>query len=232
MAEQLIDKTHSLFDFGGVASEYDSWYDTAVGQMYDQLEKSAVLKVLPPAKPGDRLLDVGCGTGHWSRFFRSLGFEVVGIDISPEMIEVARSRDLVHCRFEVADACRLPFNDASFEIVAAMATIEFISDSGVAVEEMFRCVKPDGSVIVGTLNRLAPVNRDRVARGEEPYASAHLFSPAELRGLLAPYGRVRMHLSVEESKHDWAGPLKAICERLSLRWGQPRGAFIVAGVRP
>ena len=85
---------------------------------------------------------------------------------------------------------------------------------------------------LGTLNRLAPVNRDRVARGEEPYASAHLLSPAELHWLLAPYGRIRMHLSVEESKHNWTKRLEAICERFSLRWGQPTGAFIVAGVRP
>jgi len=232
MAEQLTDKTHSLFDFGGLASDYDSWYDTAVGQMYDEVEKSAVLKVLPPAQPGGRLLEVGCGTGHWSRFFASLGFGVVGIDISPEMIEVARARDLVHCRFEVADACQLPLDDASFEVVAAVATLEFVSDIEGAVEEMFRCVKPDGSVIVGTLNRLAPINRDRVRGGKEPYASAHLLSPAELRALLAPYGRVRMHLSVEELKHHWARPLKAIRERFLLRWGKPESAFIVAGVRP
>ncbi|GAI58552.1 unnamed protein product, partial [marine sediment metagenome] len=93
------------FDFASLAKDYDLWYQTPEGKMYDQAEKSTVLKLLRPAKPGDRLLDVGCGTGHWSRVFADQGYEVTGIDICPEMSEVARSRDYPGCYFEIADAC-------------------------------------------------------------------------------------------------------------------------------
>ena len=218
------------FDFASLAKDYDRWYETPEGKMYDQAEKSTVLKLLRPAKSGDRLLDIGCGTGHWSRFFASRGFEVVGVDMCPEMIEVARSQNYPGCYFDIADACHLPFDNASFEVVAAMATLAFITDPELAVTEMFRCIKPAGSVIVGALNKLAPINRQRIAERKEPYASAHLFSPIEFRYMLAPYGRLRMDASKEQSKVKGIGLLSKFREKLPTWLSQPRGDFIVGQV--
>lgn len=218
------------FDFASLAKGYDLWYETPEGKMYDQAEKSTVLKLLRPAKVGERLLDVGCGTGHWSRVFADQGYEVTGIDICPEMSEVARSRDYPGCYFEIADACHLPFDNASFEVVAAMAVLEFVRDPEVAVTEMFRCVKPAGSVIVGALNRLAPLNRKRIAQRKQPYTSARLFSPIGLRYMLAPYGRLRMDVSKENPSVKKTGLLNKFCEKLPTWLRQPRGAFIVGQV--
>ncbi len=208
------DESHSLFDFGPTAGDYDRWYQTPDGQRHDRVQKELVRGFLPFAEPGETLLDVGCGTGHWSRFFASLGYSVVGIDVSPEMVAAARSRAGERCTFEIADARRLPFGDKTFGIVAAMAALEFIPRPEKALEEMKRCLNPKGRIIIGTLNRLAPLNLRRVERGDEPYASAIMFSPKELRALLEGYGSSRVLTSTEE------------------RGDGEEGAFIVAEVKP
>ncbi len=202
------------FDFGPVAKEYDHWYETPVGRRHDRFQKALAREFLPPVKPGERLLDAGCGTGHWSRFFASLGFSVIGIDISPEMVAMARSHACERCSFEVANAENMPFGDDAFEIVAAMATLEFIPRPEKALEEMKRCLKPGGRIIIGTLNRLDPLNRSRVDQGDEPYASANMFSTNELRVLLVRHGSIWMRTSAERAKDS------------------KEGAFIVAEVRP
>jgi len=230
MPDAVVDNAHGLFDFGPLAGEYDSWYDTPAGRAHDERQKSLVRKFLPSPHPGARLLDVGCGTGHWSRFFAEQGFTVTGVDISPRMVAEASSRHAPNGLFKVADACRLPFHDACFDVVAAMATLEFVRDVPTALAEMCRCVRPGGRLLVGTLNRRAPLNRHRVAKGKEPYASARMFSPSELRTALGSFGRVGMRVTARET----GGRQKGAWSSVKRRWvvgRNPTGAFIVAEVR-
>lgn len=199
MAERMTHHVGSLFDFGPMAREYDRWYDTPAGQAHDRVQKDDVRRLLCPASAGQTLLDVGCGTGHWSAFFAEMGYQVTGVDVSPAMIDVARSA-VPQCTFQVADAHELPFDDGAFDVVASMAALEFLPDQAAAVREMARCVREHGQLLLGTLNRLAPLNQHRVAKGKPPYSAAHLLSPNELRSLLAPLGRVRMVGSSAETR--------------------------------
>jgi ubiquinone/menaquinone biosynthesis C-methylase UbiE len=222
--------TGSLFDFGPMASEYDRWYDTPAGQAHDRVQKDEVQRLLRPASAGQTLLDVGCGTGHWSAFFAEMGYSVTGVDVAPAMIEVARSA-VPQCTFQVADAHELPFDDGAFDVVASMATLEFLPDQAAAIREMARCARKHGRLLVGTLNRLAPLNQHRIAKGKPPYSAAHLLSPNELRSLLAPLGRVRMVASSPPG-HCHRLPLpKRIAGRLAGLLGNCNGPFIVAEVR-
>jgi ubiquinone/menaquinone biosynthesis C-methylase UbiE len=238
MTEHVKEKRRTLFDFGALARQYDRWYATPAGRLHDHVQKSDVRRLLRPARPGERLLDVGCGTGHWSAFFSEMGYQVEGVDIAPEMVEAAR-RAVPACSFRVADACDLPFEDGSFDVVASMAALEFVPDPAAAVREMARRATSGGHLLVGTLNRLAPLNRHRLAKGKQPYAAARLLAPGELRELLEPYGRVRMLASSPRQSESRTAAGKGVLRRLR-GWGgrgipglrrRLRGPFLVAEVQ-
>ena len=227
----MTSSSHSRFDFGVLASRYDAWYETNEGRRHDAAQKQVVLALLPThATRGRCLLDVGCGTGHWSLFFAQQGYEVTGVDICPEMIAAAQARKALHCRFDVADAMNLPFLDKSFNVVSAIAMLEFGSDARRVCAEMVRCLKPGGCLILGTLNRLAGVNQQRVTARAEPYASAQMFAPEELRKLLMLFGNVTLRVTMEEKgvqrqTSDSPTPVK---HKLDGR--NESGAFIMARV--
>ena len=73
---------------------------------------------------GLSLLEVGCGTGHWSAFFASLGYEVTGVDVSHAMIEIALSKGLQGCRSANGDGRKLQYQDESFGRVSASVSAE------------------------------------------------------------------------------------------------------------
>jgi ubiquinone/menaquinone biosynthesis C-methylase UbiE len=218
----------STFDFDLLADSYDRWYETVEGTVYDKLEKQAVARFLPRNVYGKNLLDVGCGTGHWSRFFSDRGFKVMGIDLSPMMVDVARSKRTDGASFEVADAHALPFEDGRFDVAVAITTLEFVRDPALVVQEMVRCTRrPGGLVIVGALNSLSGINRRRKATGKEPYAVARFFAPRQLRNLLVPCGRTRVETVAFVPRQRplmWLGLLWDTPARLLQL---PTGAFIV-----
>jgi ubiquinone/menaquinone biosynthesis C-methylase UbiE len=184
-------KSQVLFDFGALAHCYDQWYETPEGAAHDQTQRSDV-KYLLPARKGGALLDLGCGTGHWTRFFARLGYRVFGADLSMDMLAIAQTARATKGRLAAADARALPFGPGAFNVVAAMAVLEFVAEPESALHEMVRPLKRGGALLIGTLNRGAPLNRRRTAEGRAPYASARMFAPRELRSLLARFGAVKM----------------------------------------
>jgi ubiquinone/menaquinone biosynthesis C-methylase UbiE len=221
----------SRFDFGRIAHRYDAWYRTPRGAMYDCLEKRAIDKLLPPAPNGGTLLEIGCGTGHWSEYFCNKGLAVMGVDISEQMIAIAKRRALGRAVFDVADAMRLPFADGGFDLAAGITVLEFAVDPTRVVSEMIRCVKKTGGMlIVGALNRLSAYNRSRTRRAASMYASARLFSPTDLRGLLVPFGEPAILVAGFVPRSDsllWLSPL---LERMGHLTGNEHGAFLAAKV--
>ena len=189
--EKVVEKIP--FDFGAMSATYDRWYTTPTGMANDWVQKSDMQHLLMPVKAGARLLDAGCGTGHWSRFFEELGYDVTGVDVSEEQLKQARLHNRPGLRFQNGNLCAsLPFEGDTFDIVTAMTVIEFVFSPLRALREMARCTRKGGRILVGALNRNALLNRQRIIEEREPYISANLHSQEELYQLLSPFGTIRM----------------------------------------
>jgi len=80
------------------------------------------LRLLPP--PGRATLDVGCGEGRVGAELEQRGYRVVGVDSSPQMVELARERH----EAVVADATALPFEDGSFDLALAYMSLMNMDD--------------------------------------------------------------------------------------------------------
>ncbi len=220
----------SGFDFGRIAERYEQWYSTRRGRLYDRSEKRAIDRLLAGVGRG-KLLEVGCGTGHWSEYFSEKGFEVTGIDISEEMINAAKARQIRGSRFEVADGANLPFDDGEFEVGAAITSLEFTRSPEGILSEMVRCVsKPGGRLIVGALNSRSSYNLKRKNRPGSAYSSAHFFSPDELYELLCQFGSVQVLIAGFVWQSDWLLRLSALYEFAGGVMHSNRGAFIAARV--
>lgn len=100
-----------------------------------------------PAKAGQSLLDVGCGSGRLLRDAADMGLHVSGVDISEVGLAQARSR-VPDADLRVARAEELPFADGSYDLVSCTGSLEHVSDIARAVREMSRVTKPSGRVLV------------------------------------------------------------------------------------
>jgi ubiquinone/menaquinone biosynthesis C-methylase UbiE len=118
----------------------------------DQLEPAHDLMLdMVDLQPGERILDVACGTGLVSlRMAATVGASgaVVGTDISGEMVDEARRiaarRQLANVRFERADAEALPFADAAFDAAVCGLGLMYVPDPVKALAEMRRLLRPGG----------------------------------------------------------------------------------------
>ena len=228
----MVQERQPKFDFDLIADIYDLWYESAEGAMYDRMEKKAVSRFLPRNAQGMKLLEIGCGTGHWRRFFSENGFEVRGVDISEHMIERARSKNVANALFQIADGQSLPFGDGSFDVVAAIATLEFVANTETVVQEMARCTrKPRGRLLIGTLNSLARFNRERQQDLESLYAKARLFSPKRMKQLLDPYGQTNIITAAFIPRRRSLLPLSPLIDIIGRLLRLPYGAFVVTEVR-
>lgn len=108
-------------------------------------ERRALVRRTVRAWPPGRALDVGCAGGGNTAVLRDLGWSVSGLEYSPAGVEIAASRGLRVLR---GDATRLPFPDATFDLVMATDVWEHIEDDRAVAAETARVLRPGGRVLV------------------------------------------------------------------------------------
>jgi ubiquinone/menaquinone biosynthesis C-methylase UbiE len=167
------------FDDPGIAGRYERWY-AEDGKQADRAEKRLLATLLAGFPDAKNVLDVGCGTGHFTRWFGAQGLDVVGLDRSSAMLsEAAR---LGSRRYVQGDALALPFADSSFDIAALVTTLEFVSDPARALEEASR-ISGQG-LVLGVLNRWSLLAMRLRVSDDPVWRAARFFSPGEVVQLI------------------------------------------------
>src|SRR5450759_4788617 len=105
------------------ANLYDERLKTSLGQYIFSRQKELILELVAP-HAGERLLDVGCGTGNHLQIFREKWCSVTGIDSSTAMLEIARKKMGSHIDLQLGKAEDLPFSDDEFDIVTMINALE------------------------------------------------------------------------------------------------------------
>lgn len=96
-----------------------------------------------------RILDVGTGTGFLALILAELGHDVIGIDLSREMINIAKKKvDGLKIKFVIGDAENLPFNDESFDAVICRHVVWTLPNPQKAVKEWYRVLKDGGKIVM------------------------------------------------------------------------------------
>jgi len=135
------------------AGEFAESYDSITADTYrscfaySRKRLDALIEDYLPAKgDGLRVLDIGCGTGHYMARLRSRGFEVVGVDGSEEMLTHARANN-PESRLECADVERIPIGDAQFDFVICIEVLRYLPEVSGLINEMSRLLKPGGTAL-------------------------------------------------------------------------------------
>jgi ubiquinone/menaquinone biosynthesis C-methylase UbiE len=208
---------------------YDAWYRTPRGSWIGDVEYRLLHRMLAPA-PGATLLDVGCGTGYFTRrFARDAGLHVTGLDPNREWLHYARAHGGPNETYIAGDALELPFSDASFDFVVAITALCFIQDQQRALQEILRVART--RLALGLLNRNSMLYRQKGRDGGSgAYRGAHWHTISEVDDLLHDL-HVRDALVRTAVFVPSAGTVARVLERLAPNL-LPWGAFIAVAGAP
>ena len=221
-----------IFDFKD-AGNYDAWFDRDKNRYCLDLEIKLLLDLLSP-KNGQRILDIGCGTGISLEPLLNKGLNLTGIDPSLYMLDIASKKfgDKVALHREPAED--LPFDDNEFDSAFFFTSLEFTERPGKAIEEACRVAKD--TLVICVLNRYAPLNLFQRIKGffvPTIYTHAHFFSIWELKQILhAILGKVPVKWRTTLQFPFIRGKIPAFIEDFKLVQKSFFGTFIAIKIKP
>jgi len=194
------------------AREYDDWYDRNPAVFQSEL---AALKTLLPENPLS--LEIGVGTG---RFASALKVDL-GAEPACNMARLAARRGITTVS---AVAERLPFRDNCLDSVLIVTAICFLDNVNTALAEIRRVLRPNGSIIIGYIDRDSSLGQKYLARRKDNlfYRHAVLYSTAMIRKFLEDCGFSRLRFM-----QTLTGDIKTMSRPETPREGYGDGGFVV-----
>lgn len=132
--------------------DFAGWYENERHHGYHAMLDELELDIIRPLARDGKVLEVGCGTGLIMKGLESTASSMVGLDISPGMLEEARARG-----FEVVEGSAedLPFEDESFDLVYSFKVLAHVKGIQLAMLEMSRVLRPGGYLVAEFYNALS-----------------------------------------------------------------------------
>ena len=225
--DQTKQEVRKVFDRIANREDWERLYAGAPNRLtYNFISRQrAVEEMLACIRLG-QVLELGCGTGDLSPFLMERASGYTGVDISEAMIERARANygrqiGTGRARFEVGDCERLQFGDASFEMVVAVALIEYLPDPSKALDEMRRVLKPGGRLAISTwqvaqTDELRPVLKELGLPSTR--APGWITEPGALEALITRNGFTGVSVTVDSMDFRYADAEEF--------WQQARGTIV------
>jgi len=176
--------------------------------------------------PSETSLEIGCGAGQFSRRLAKLSRRVVALDLSPEMIRIARdrSRDCPNIDYQLADVMKVEFGGQQFDCIASIATLHHLPFAEI-LRKAKSLLKPGGILLVldldqprGVLDMLRHFAALPLSLGIRVVRSGRLRPHRELRAAWEEHGRHDSYLTVSDVKATCAGILPGAKIRKHLLW--------------
>ena len=134
------------------AGEIWNWESPAGRQRW----KRRVQMLSDHLRPGMTILEIGCGTGYFTRELTRRGADIVAIDVSPDLLEIAKAKySAPNVRYEIQNAYALTYADAMFDSVVGSSILHHLEIEE-ALREIYRVLKPGGTIYFTEPNMLNP----------------------------------------------------------------------------
>lgn len=202
--------------YGDIAASYDAVAELYAVDYFDELsrkpfDRGLLAKFAKLTGQRGRVCDIGCGPGHLARHLSEIGLDVMGVDVSPVMVEVARKLN-PDLPFQQGNMLQLPFADGSFAGIAAFYSIIHIERPRVtdALREFFRVLQSAGHLLLSFHVGEGEVHRDEYyshsGQNGPPIAfHATLFAMDEMQRYLEQAG-FKVQESLDRGPYDFEYP--------------------------
>jgi SAM-dependent methyltransferase len=168
--------------FNTLFEAYDAWYEREPGCSLFEIEAAALKEMMP--NMSGTIIEIGVGSGRFAQFLEI----PYGLDPALQPLRIAKRRGI---RSVAADAVLMPFRDGEISCCLLMVTLCFVADPLKVLKEVFRILKPGGSILLGMVLRESPWGADYLAkaeRGHPFYTLATFLSYNDILALLLKSG--------------------------------------------
>lgn len=207
MITRVVRTRHMDDPSASIADHYDElaedWETITTGPAKEHVVLPALESLLPDLA-GTRVLDAGCGDGHYASWLADRGAEVVGVDVSEEMVAVARERHGDAAEFHRGDLDgTLAFaDDGAFDLVCCQHVFSHLPSLDATLSEFARVLRPGGDLVVASHH---PFHDFLITREEEYPDTTEALNP-DLDPVVVPDETPPNYHETERFRVHWAGP--------------------------